>query len=506
MSSDNLSQKIFSGSIFHYLTKVVTTIIGVFVTIYIIRKFSIEEYGLYNFLLSVVLSAQIVTSFGLGPIIHRYLPEYKEKNNNHFQKRILLLAVFIRFIAGFAFVLFLLLASNWIVDIFNLPETSKSILPLISLITLLTLESELLGNAALLSLFENKYWAISKGIYSILRFCLFLLALKLGYGILGIIWALLIVELILFVLFLVKTWKVVFSLPVTKEEIRPLPVKRILKFGLPLWSRSIFYLFQNKVTDIFIISYFLGQKWTGLYSFAFGIPLVIMSFSPGNTLRAVTTPALVQKYTRDNNKEDLSYFFQFMNRVIFFTVIPISLTLMILSNEIIKYVFTSTYLEILPLFILSTGFLMIIQFNYAYTSILYTLEKSKIMFIASGAAIYNLIMDLILIPRLGILGAILATGSAGIMLLPYYYFALKKEEAVKLKYPWKSFIKFSLNNIPLCFTLFFLKGFIHNIASLIGILIIGAIIYLYLSCLNKGFEKKDRELINKAIGRKLFVF
>jgi len=149
---------------------------------------------------------------------------------------------------------------------------------------------------------------------------------------------------------------------------------------------------------------------------------------------------------------------------------------------------------------------MIIQFCYAYTPILYALEKSRILFIASGAAIYNLIMDLILIPRLGILRAILATGSAGIILLPYYYIALKKEGSVKLKYPWKSFIKFSVNNIPLCFMLFFLKGFIHNITSLIGILIIGAIIYLCLSCLNKGFEEKDRELINKAIGSKLFVF
>lgn len=152
-----------------------------------------------------------------------------------------------------------------------------------------------------------------------------------------------------------------------------------------------------------------------------------MSFSPGNMLRGVTTPALVQKYTRSNNKEDLSYYFQFMNRIIFFTTVPISLALIILSNEVIKYVFSSAYLEILPLFVLSTGFLTIMQFNYAYTSILYALEKSMIIFIASGSAIYNLIMDLILMPRLGILGAILATGSAGVILLPYYHFALKKE-------------------------------------------------------------------------------
>jgi len=504
--TSNLSQKVFSGSIFQYSVKIVITIFGFLTNIYIIRKLNVEEYGLYNFLLSIILLSGIATSFGLAPIVQRYLSEYREKNNNYFQKRILSLAVFIRFVVGFVFILCLLLANNWIIDTFNLPTTFKSILPLISLIILLTLESQLLGDAALLSLFENKYWSISRSVYSILKFFLFFLMLKLGYGIRGIVWGWLIIEVLLFILFLMRVWKVVFSLPVRKEEIQPLPLRRFLKFGLPLWFQNVFYLFRDKATDIFILSYFLGQKEVGLYSFAFGIPLTIMSFSPGNILRPVTTPALIRKYTKDSSKEALSYFFQFMNRVIFFTMVPISLALIILSNEIIKYVFTPAYLEVLPLFILSSGFLMISQFNYAYSSILYALEKSKIMFIASWSAVYNLIMDLILIPKFGILGAILATGSAGVFLLPYYYFTLKKEGEIKLKYPWKSFIKFSLNTIPFCIVLFLMKNFISNAILLIGILIVGAIIYLISSYLNKGFDEKDRELFNRTIGKKLWVF
>jgi len=504
--STNLTQKVFLGSIFQYSAKIVIAIFDFLTTVYIVRKLNVEEYGLYNFLLSIILLSRIATSFGLAPIIQRYLPEYRERKNNYSQKKILSLAVFIRFVVGFVFILCLLLANNWIIDTFNLPTTFKSILPLISLIILLTLESQLLGDTALLALFENKYWSISRSVYSILKFFLFFLMLKLGYGIRGIVWGWLIIEVLLFILFLMRAWKVVFSLSVRKEEIQPLPLRRFLRFGLPLWFQNVFYLFRDKATDIFILSYFLTQKEVGLYSFAFGIPLTILSFSPGNMLRPITTPALIQKYTRDSNKEDLSYFFQFMNRIIFFTMVPISLALIILSNEIIKYIFTSAYLEVLPLFILSLGFLMISQFNYAYTSILYTLEKSKIMFVASWAAIYNLVMDLLLIPKLGILGAILATGSAKLMLLPYYYFVLKKEREIELKYPWKSFIKFSLNTIPFCIVLFLMKNFISNAILLIGILIVGAIIYLISSYLNKGFDEKDRELFNRTIGKKLWVF
>jgi len=51
-----------------------------------------------------------------------------------------------------------------------------------------------------------------------------------------------------------------------------------------------------------------------------------------------------------------------------------------------------------------------------------------------------------------------------------------------------------------------MKNFISNAILLIGILIVGAIIYLISSYLNKGFDEKDRELFNRTIGKKLWVF
>ena len=238
MSPDDLAQKVFRGSIFHYLTKVITNVFNFLIIIYVIRKLKVEEYGLYNFLLSIILLAQIITSFGLAPIIQRYLPEFKEKRNNYFQKKLILLAMLVRFIVGFVFVLILLGCNKWIIKAFNLPEIFELISYLMFLIILFVLESQLLGDAALISLFENKYWGISKCIYSILKFSLFFLALNLGYGILGIVWAWLVVEGLLFILFFKKIWKVVFSLPVKEEEVYPLSLKRFLKFGLPLWFQN----------------------------------------------------------------------------------------------------------------------------------------------------------------------------------------------------------------------------------------------------------------------------
>jgi O-antigen/teichoic acid export membrane protein len=186
-----------------------------------------------------------------------------------------------------------------------------------------------------------------------------------------------------------------------------------------------------------------------------------MVLQRGSKLRAIFTPLFVRSYTKTNDKQQLSYFFELVNKIIFFSMIPIFIILMILADKVVIHVFNPEYLKVTNLFILSLGFVMIQQFAYAYTSIVYTLEKTKIVFVGSLFAFYNLIMDIILIPPLGILGAILATGSAGMMLPVYYHFAMRKEGTIELKYPWKSFVIFSVNTVITAVIVFLLRGQYH---------------------------------------------
>lgn len=504
--STSLSKKALSGSIHQYAASLVMFIFGALTFIYVIRELAVEDYGIFNFIISLIAMARVVTSLGLAPTIQRYLPEYKEKKNSYFQKKILSIAMFMRLLAGLVFVLTILVASDWIINVFKLPGSSRKLFPLIAVIILLVLESNLLGNGALVALFENRYWNFSRTVYACLKFILFYLSLSMGYGILGIIGGWLIAEVFLLLLFLFKAYKVIFSLPVKKEDIRPLPIKRFINFGKYLFLQQSTWFFRDTATDVFLISYFLGTYEVGLYSFAFSIPLMLMSFSPGSKLRAVFIPLFVHSYAKTNDKQQLCYLFELINKVIFFTMIPLFVIVIILADKVIIYFFNVEYLKVMNLFILSLVFVMIQQFSYAYTSIVYTLEKTKIVFVGSLFAFYNLTMDIILIPRLGILGAILATGSAGMMLPVYYYFAMKKKGGIELKYPLRAFGRFSVNTIVTALIVFFLRNFINNIISLIYVLAIAGVVYLVLSYLNKGFDEKDRKIFNQAIGKNVFVF
>jgi O-antigen/teichoic acid export membrane protein len=474
--STNLPQKAFSGSMHQYAASLVMFIFSALTSIYIIRELTVEEFGIYGFIGSLIAMASVITALGLAPTIQRYLPEYREKGNNYIQKRIVSISMLIRLLAALIFVSILLIANNWIINIFNLPLSFQKFFPLVALIILLVLESNLLGNAALVALFENKYWNLSRTLYTCLKFILFYISLSNGYGILGLIWCWLIVEVVLFMLFLIKAYKVIFSLPLKKEDIQPLPIKRFFNFGKYLILQQSTWFFRDTATDIFLIS------------------------------RAIFTPLFVHSYTKTNDKQQLSYFFELVNKIIFFSMIPIFIILMILADKVILYVFNPEYLTVTNLFVLSLGFVMIQQFAYAYTSIVYTLEKTKIVFVGSLFAFYNLIMDIILIPPLGILGAILATGSAGMMLPIYYHFAMRRDGEIELKHPWKSFMIFSVNTVITAVIVFLLRGFINNILSLFCVLAIAVILYLGLSYLNKGFDDKDRKIFNDAIGKDIFRF
>ena len=91
--------------------------------------------------------------------------------------------------------------------------------------------------------------------------------------------------------------------------------------------------------------------------------------------------------------------------------------------------------------------------------------------------------------------------------MPFYlHFAIKRDGAIELRYPWKAFGRFSINVAVMAIAVFAMKGLISGLPSLMGVSLTGGLIYLGLSHLNKGFEEHDRNLINQAIGKKLFVF
>ena len=500
----SLTNKIFIGSIYNYIGTFGTAFFSILTGIYIIRMLSVSDYGIYNLLANLITMALFFTALGIPAILQRYTPEYYERKQFHLMRKTAIGGLLLRLLAGFVFVGLILTYNNLFIDYLHMTPEIVKYLPVICVIILFVIESQLLGDAMLVALLEQKYWNLSKFIHSAIKFILFFFSLYLGYGLMGIIWSWAIVEGLLFILYFSRCYPLIFTQKAKGSPNEKLPIKRMVRYGG-------FYLFSliggfilNIAIDNYLIAYFLDTTAVGMYSFAFGIPLQILSFSPALILVSILIPVSIRHYTKDKDKNGLKYIYQLYNKIIFFSGVPMFVGLILLADKIILYVFNPAYISVLLLLIICSIFSAIKMFNYALDPIIRTLERTEIYALSLIFAVYNLVMDIILIPQYGIMGAAVATLSA-----QFFTFLLQlgmTKRYISISYPWRAFGKMAINIAVMGTIVFSLRGFVNDLLSLGFVILIGGVSYFICAYLNKGFDEKDRRIFNDAIGKDIFRF
>ena len=500
----SLSHKIFTGSIYNYIGTFGTAVFSILTSIYIIRILSVSDYGIYTLLANLIVIALFFTALGIPAILQRYTPEYYERGQLHLMKKTAIGGLLLRLLAGLVFVVIVLTYNSFFTEYLHVTAEVIKYLPVICVIIIFVIESQLLGDAILVALLEQKYWNASKLLYSAIKFVLFFFSLYLGYGLIGIIWSWVIAEGLLFLLYFSKCYSLIFRQKAKGTLNEKIPIKRMVRYGG-------FYLFAimggfllNIAIDNYLIAYFLDTTAVGLYSFAMGIPLQILSFSPALILVSILIPVSIRQYTMNKDKSGLKYIYQLYNKIIFFSGVPLFAALVLLADKVILYVFNPAYISVLLLLIICSIFSAIKMFNYALDPIIRTLERTDIYALSLIFAVYNLVMDIILIPVYGLMGAAAATLSA-----QFFTFLLQlgmTKSFISVSYPWRAFGKMAVNVVIMGIIVFSLRGFVKGLLSLCFVILIGGMSYFICAYLNKGFDDKDRKIFNAAIGKDIFRF
>jgi len=438
-------------------------------------------------------------------MLNRFIPEYYKKRQFDLLRKTAIGGMIIQFLTAILFAIIVLTYKNGFIELLHIKEEILDYVFLICILIIFALESKLVGGI-LVSLLENRYWNISNLFYSALKFQLYFLSLYLGYGIIGIIWSWLAVEAVLLFLYLIKVGSLNADCYVEKRNVncRELPIKRMIRYGFLFFYSSVGYFILDIAIDNFFISHFLDTTAVGLYSFAFGIPLKLLSFSPGLVMVSIIIPVSIIQYTEKKDEISLKYIYQLFNKIIFFSGIPIFTGLILLSDKIIMYVFNPNYMVILPLFIVCCIFCAIKMFIYSLDPIIQTLERVEIYAYCSIFALYNIIMDIILIPKHGLGGAAAATLSAQLFMFLFQLIMTKRH--ISINYPWQAFIKMAINVTIMGCIVYSLRCFVNSIVSLGFVIAIGALAYFISAYINKGFDEKDRSMFNQAVGRIVLVF
>lgn len=187
-----------------------------------------------------------------------------------------------------------------------------------------------------------------------------------------------------------------------------------LKLSLPL----IFHNLSNQllnVADRYMISYWHNEATVAIYSFSYTIGSIM------DMIWLSINNAWIPWYfsqLKEGNKELIKLYSK--QYIIFF--IWLTCCFLLVSPELVYFMGGNQYIEgiyIIPLIVLGYFFVFLYSF---YVNYQFYLQKTTLIPIATtSAAIINIVLNIILIPSFGVIGAALTTAVSYFIMLIFHY-------------------------------------------------------------------------------------
>jgi len=469
---------------FSFASLAVISLTGFILRIFLARYLGAGDLGLYTLTFTVYSFGMLFSVFGISAALIKYVAEFKDDVP---RTRLLvtsgsITATLIGCIVG----LIVYVCSNPIANaFFDMPELGGLLRIVAISLPFVALETVVLG--FLNGLRRMRLFAFIRITEHILLIVLTVaLVLWGGYGIRGAVFAIVlsIIIMSLFSLFSIRRSLVRPAL----EQYAP-AIKILLAFGGYVVLANGMGLIQT-YTDSIMLGYFMTDVDVGLYAVA-----VVIAYAmrlPSQAIQTITNPTIATYWRRGevDKIEDL------INRIMKYTaafIIPVGFLVGFFGHEIITLIFGAEFTPaVLPLQILLIGAVFgAIQASVG-TALSSTAYVNMVFNLTGITVVANIILNLLLIPRLGITGAAIATSTSMIIaVLLHLYFT---QRLIRIKIYWSWFAKL------FAFTAL-LVGATYGLGLIVNhyICVPIAVIILIIVLLKYFFTREDLRLLRKII-------
>lgn len=497
----DLHTSIRNSSIWIIIRLIISLTVGAFVTVFIIRNLSVKDYGVYTVLYSMIAYVSVIASFGIPSVFQRFIPEALQKKEYSLIKILVFRGLMLRILLSAVTVCVILLFHGLIGRLFKI-EGFLGYFSIFAWGIVLYLEAVLLANV-LHSLFLHKYSVIASTIYTIFRGISVFVLLNFGWGIKGVLlaevaaWA--VWSFLQYFFYYIN-----FAQPHTSSEKSQVPLWRFFRYGGLSSLNELGSSVLGTSTDFFVITAFLGPGAVAFYAFADRIIKMFVSCMPHVFLIDVIRPAFFTKYAESGNKQHLADMFNLLIKIGAFCVFPLAAGIFVLGDKMISIVFKPEYLDALPVLWIMIIFTAINIFANPTGLVLQSLEQVQINLYSKIFAIYNLIAELLVIQKYGVIGVVLVTCSATLMKNIFLYYYAKKYTGLIID--WLGLMKITINASLMAIFIYPMRSFINNLASLALVACIGIIVYFFVAWCNKSFKEQERKWLNRLLPKPIFVF
>lgn len=471
--SMNYTKQVIRGSMYYFIGSVIASFIAYLTKLVLVRNLSVEDYGLFFAVLTFVLIFTVFRTLGLSQGLARFIADYNAKRKYDEIKSIVSGAFLMQFVVAIIMVGVLWLFSNSLAANYFNDERAGLLLRLLALYLPLSII-----HINFTSIFQgfkkSKLFALGQPVVNGFVLIGSVVGLWLGLEVFAPVIGYLgsfIVFLLIFIFPLLKT----FDYFKYKQKNFKKENKELIKFSFPLMITSVGALFITYF-DTLMLTYFDTLTSVGIYNIIYPTALLIVML--GSSLGAILMPVVTELWEKKKNKEIIQALLV-IQKYLLVICLPIVIVLMTFSEELIRIFFGTEYVAGATAFnVLLIGALFKV-FAAVNNQVLISLKESKkTMKMFLIAAIINVILNLILIPKYSIEGAATASMISFLIMLTVSIFFIRKK--IRMISPWRTWtITVIIASIIPIMSKIFIRYIPMNvyIATITG-LIIGGIIYL----------------------------
>ena len=179
-----------------------------------------------------------------------------------------------------------------------------------------------------------------------------------------------------------------------------------LKWGIPLIPNDLILWIIN-TSDRYMVSYFLGAASTGIYNAAYNIgQYASFALTP---LGVVLYPNVVKTY-HEGRQDETRRYLKYSTKYLLMVAIPSAFALSVLAKPLLILLTSDEFISASSVVPFVAFGVILYCFYLIGFYIINTVNKTPIIIrILAAAAGLNIILNLILIPRMNLIGAALAT-------------------------------------------------------------------------------------------------
>lgn len=472
----NNARKIAKNTGILFTSQIISYILVFFVTMYTARYLGADGFGIISIALALTGIFGIFTDLGIGTLAIRNIARDKFLKDKYVAN-IILIKIFLS-ILTFGLIIVT-------VTVFNYPEAVKYVIYLITLSTIINAFSS--SFTMVLQAYEQmEVPAVNSILNSIIIFSGVLIAIYLDKDIFFFASLYIIGSLACLIFnFSVYTWK--FPLPPIHIDLNFW--KYIIKEAWPFTITGIFVNIYFRIDSV-MLSIMVGTSAVGIYNSAYRI-LMVLLFIPAVFITALF-PAISRHFKTAQNLLKLEY----EKSLKYLSLISIFILIngIFFAEEVIYLIFGSGYSSAVLILQILMLVVPIIFLTSLFGNILSAINKQRfVSIVAVLNALFNVAINIILIPKYSYMGASVATVLTellGFILMFSYinrrFFKISVKEYL---------IKPILSGFLFALIIYYLKLTLPWFFAAI----IGLFVYLTILYLSKLINEEDKDLFKRIL-------